>query len=451
MEERPWRTTDSRRGDRSSMTQIYQSHGVLVGKDRKRHLQHSVVVPEGAESLVFRFLFEPDVVNGVRNMLTLTIFDPDGFRGARHCHGNEHIVEVGPEQATPGYRIGTIKQGEWVVGIDTHMIMDGVPCAYRLEVDAMLSRSFQWYRGDLHCHTDHSDAQWTVAELVASAHGLGLDFLAITDHNTVTAFPEALQLAPRLRNGLVLIPGIELTTFWGHALCLGATEWIDWRVRNDDASMVRLAQTLVDAGKVFVIAHPNSPGDPECTGCRWLYPGIWPDPAHIVEVWNGPWTGDSGNETTLAVWHEWLAQGKRITATAGSDAHSRRDHVCTVGFNVVWAGGRETDYILQAIRHGTLYLSSGPMLTIAGVAEDGSRTMMGGTLRRNDKRIEVVWRDAPAGSRGRVLCDGTVVRQWDCGPEGSASLPAHAISAYCVAEMRDASGAMLALTNPLYS
>ena len=44
----------------------------------------------------------------------------------------------------------------------------------------------RWLAGDLHTHTVHSDGAQTVAELSRFAAGLGLDFVAVTDHNTVS-------------------------------------------------------------------------------------------------------------------------------------------------------------------------------------------------------------------------------------------------------------------------
>ena len=44
----------------------------------------------------------------------------------------------------------------------------------------------RWLAGDLHTHTVHSDGVMTVPELARFAAGRGLDFLAVTDHNTVS-------------------------------------------------------------------------------------------------------------------------------------------------------------------------------------------------------------------------------------------------------------------------
>lgn len=63
---------------------------------------------------------------------------------------------------------------------------------------------------DLHSHTDHSDGTLTPAELVAEAKRVGLNALAITDHDTFGGYDVAAPLAQAA--GLELICGIELST-----------------------------------------------------------------------------------------------------------------------------------------------------------------------------------------------------------------------------------------------
>jgi len=63
---------------------------------------------------------------------------------------------------------------------------------------------------DLHSHTNESDGTLTPAELVALAKRLGLDALAITDHDTFTGYEKALPFAREA--GLDLVRGIELNS-----------------------------------------------------------------------------------------------------------------------------------------------------------------------------------------------------------------------------------------------
>jgi predicted metal-dependent phosphoesterase TrpH len=63
-------------------------------------------------------------------------------------------------------------------------------------------------RIDLHSHTTASDGTDTPAELVAKAHAADLDVLAITDHDSVDGWAEAIAAKPP---GLTLVPGVEFS------------------------------------------------------------------------------------------------------------------------------------------------------------------------------------------------------------------------------------------------
>jgi len=67
---------------------------------------------------------------------------------------------------------------------------------------------------DLHCHTLLSDGALAPAELVARAAAMGVDVLAITDHDTLDAWPEARRATASLPGAIRLVPGIEFSTRW---------------------------------------------------------------------------------------------------------------------------------------------------------------------------------------------------------------------------------------------
>jgi 3',5'-nucleoside bisphosphate phosphatase len=58
-------------------------------------------------------------------------------------------------------------------------------------------------------HTTHSDGRLAPAEAVRESAALGLSAVAITDHDVVTAVPEARAAAEAL--GIEVVPGIEMT------------------------------------------------------------------------------------------------------------------------------------------------------------------------------------------------------------------------------------------------
>lgn len=63
---------------------------------------------------------------------------------------------------------------------------------------------------DLHAHTFASDGSLSPAELVALAKQIGLDALAVTDHDTFDGFEAALPVARQA--GLEVVRGIELNS-----------------------------------------------------------------------------------------------------------------------------------------------------------------------------------------------------------------------------------------------
>ena len=441
--------------------------GTLTVRKAKRHIPHTFTVPDGATRLALYFACAPVAAQGLDNMLTLSLFDPHGFRGARHRGGARHDVVIDVHTATPGYLPGPLLAGEWIAQIDTHRILPGAALHYILEVEigvagetvpalatpqgkpgAVVRSGAGWFRGDLHSHTDHSDAgSRTVTQLVAEAKAVALDFLFLTDHNTIAPLAEIDALAGP---DLLTAGGMELTTFWGHALVLGTRQWIDWRFHPGDGVINRLADAAYARGELFIIAHPGSVGDPTCTGCAWRFGEMMPGAARIVEIWNGPWAGDSNNELALAFYYDWLNQGHRLVATAGSDTHNAADYAAGPGFNVVHAEELSEAALLRAIAAGHLYLSCGPVLTLEAVEQDGAHRIMGDTVTQA-AMVSVQWMHCPPGATLRVLANGQLLHQQVTGETGRytyAVTPADVD--WLIAEVRAESGVLLAITNPLF-
>ncbi len=409
-------------------------------------------VPEEMAALRLRFSFAPPAVGTIQNLLTLSLFDPHGFRGAGHRHAPAQEIVLGPLGATPGFIPGPISAGDWLVEIDCHCVLaceqggvdyrliveacagagpgqpwtvpaapylahgdaaaaggqpGSVTAGWRAPQDRRASASAdagaRWLKGDLHVHSQHSDARWTMDDLARYVERNRLDFLAVTDHNTSSATPEVQWALRRAGLDVIVIPAMELTTFYGHANALGVDHWIDWRVRGpeerDDAdgplaagpnltagrsiagraepgggaaparTMRATAEGIRRAGGAFVINHPRSAGYPFCTGCRWEFGDESATYADAIEVWNGAWDRPQ-NRQALALWNRWLDQGHRLPATAGSDAHTFPRRPDEQGFTFVWAVP-EIAGVVAAVRAGRAYLSSGPALVWQDEAATG--------------------------------------------------------------------------------
>lgn len=453
-----------------------QFTATLTSGDVKRHIPHTFTVPQHCTKVAIHFHYAPRNLNGMTNLLTLTLFDPSGFRGAGHRGGETHEVELTPTAATRGYLPGALPAGEWTVQVDTHMVLPGEALHYTLDVtvesdpEAAITPVVRaqpdfsrvanpnpgWYRGDLHSHTLHSDASWTAHELVAAARGQGLDFIALTDHNTISPLAEMAALGD---DKLLTLGGQELTTFWGHAVCLGVHDgWLDWRVDREGKRMATIANELYAKGQLYIIAHPYAIGDPYCTGCRWLYTEMMPGTARLIEVWNGAWFGDhplthNCNEDGLAFYYRCLNEGRRMVMTAGSDAHGPESYERGPGFNIVYAEALSEQGILRALAAGHSYLSVGPALELHAITE-GTTVMMGDQLPTsgdNDFTVTCNWSAAPAGATLRLIVNGAVHEQSTVDTAGQAEwhLPVHG-TRWCTVELRGDGGTMLAVTNPLF-
>lgn len=109
---------------------------------------------------------------------------------------------------------------------------------------------------DLHIHSIYSyDATTTVRAVLKQAADVGLDVIAITDHDEVRGSLEAQQLAPMY--GIEVIPGVEVSTSDGHLLALFIT--------TQPPAGMSLIDTLIHIGKqggVAIAPHPfnNLPG-----------------------------------------------------------------------------------------------------------------------------------------------------------------------------------------------
>jgi predicted metal-dependent phosphoesterase TrpH len=68
-------------------------------------------------------------------------------------------------------------------------------------------------RVDLHVHTTASDGLLEPTELVRAVQAERIEIFSVTDHDTVDGLDEAKRAADAA--GLTLVPGVELSAFWG--------------------------------------------------------------------------------------------------------------------------------------------------------------------------------------------------------------------------------------------
>lgn len=65
-------------------------------------------------------------------------------------------------------------------------------------------------KADLHTHTNLSDGYYSVKDLIDYGKRIGLDYMAITDHDTVSGLITAMSYGKHV--GINIIPGVEFST-----------------------------------------------------------------------------------------------------------------------------------------------------------------------------------------------------------------------------------------------
>ncbi|MHA1211308.1 MAG: PHP domain-containing protein [Candidatus Heimdallarchaeota archaeon] len=73
---------------------------------------------------------------------------------------------------------------------------------------------------DMHVHTNYSDGVDSPEEIIRQAEKMGLDGIAIVDHDTFGGLHEAFEI----ETDLIIIPGIEVSTCKGHILGYGISD-----------------------------------------------------------------------------------------------------------------------------------------------------------------------------------------------------------------------------------
>ena len=69
----------------------------------------------------------------IRNFLSLSLDDPEGFRGCAHRQGPRHRISISETEATPGFLPGPLRPGLWTATISVHLVASP-RCAWRLRL-----------------------------------------------------------------------------------------------------------------------------------------------------------------------------------------------------------------------------------------------------------------------------------------------------------------------------
>lgn len=358
----------------------------------------------------------------------------DGFRGwsgsrQGRIDQEQQPVFVEAGVADRGYLPGTIEPGVWYAELGIAAVgPEGADWIVRIEcktgggtpladdpVDAThIARAGPgWYHGDFHMHAYHSNPNapdW--GDFVAQARAAKLDFLMVTEYVTGQHW-RTLGAVQRAHPDLLIWPGREIITYFGHAMTHGETpSTFEYRHGFEDVNLGDIQRDAKVDGALFQVNHPTSFPGPVfanfCRGCEFtLGDQIDWNQVDTIEILNGPVIATAGDlgialpvgqienpfmTTAIQLWEDHLRQGHRITGVSGSDSkgvepdaaeRERRGYGSSV--TAVYADNLSRAALTAALKAGHAYVRTrgverSPALEFSATAADGRRAIFGDTL-----------------------------------------------------------------------
>ncbi len=194
------------------------------------------------------------------------------------------------------------------------------------------------YVGHMHIHSTHSDGEGTIPEITMAARQAPLDFLIITDHNTLSG---KLAGEEGFREGVLVLIDLELEVpkKGYHCLALGLED-----VPPESSTPEELLASIQERGGFCFLAHPCELGSPILHHGRalcwqefpasgfagleiWNYSSRWRDSVRTVSegflryYLHRPGLALSPCPLTVGKWDE-LSMHRPVVAVGGSDAHA---------------------------------------------------------------------------------------------------------------------------------
>jgi MYXO-CTERM domain-containing protein len=361
-------------------------------------------VPAGTVEILFHHAHDTPGTT-----LDFGIEDTHGFRGWGGRLGEDTVI--GEAESSRCYLPGPIEAGTWRIDIGkafltaervhwtaTLEFRDAATAAPRPRAEyraRVLERGPRWYLGDFHVHSAESgDARASFEAIRDLARARGLDFVNLSDHNTVSkdalvaAFQEGLD-------DLLFLRGSEVTTYGGHGSSVGNPVYIEHHIGRDGVTIEDTLDQVAAADAIFIINHPKLDlGDGDfCIGCPWAYGEAGLAQVTGVELATGSYDYvPVFGRQVLAMWDGMLDAGHRITGTGGSDDHdaplelpASGDSQVGTPCTVVWAEELSEAAIIEGVRRGRVVVKlrgpDDPMVELSAVGDDGATAMIGDTVR----------------------------------------------------------------------
>ena len=225
---------------------------------------------------------------------------------------------------------------------------------------------------DLHIHTIYSyDGTASVPAVLAQSRKMGLDVIAITDHDEITGSLKALELASVY--GVEVIPGVEITTSEGDLLALNINENIE-----PDRSLIATVLKVRELGGFCIAPHPMAGG----IGMKSLSAYSILKALRHPEVAQNLIGIETYNATTIDKlsnhYAHVLAEHLEIARLGNSDAHVAE----AVGLGSTEFPGKTAADLLKAIRNGTTAIHKRKEWNSARILGSWAANYVGSTLSR---------------------------------------------------------------------
>ncbi|MCX8175925.1 MAG: PHP domain-containing protein [Candidatus Bathyarchaeota archaeon] len=189
---------------------------------------------------------------------------------------------------------------------------------------------------DTHVHTIFSgDSLVTVEGALYVSKIKGLDCICITDHDTVKVTEKFSREC--LKNDVIVIPGIEVTTKEGHLVGLGVTQPVKPKL-----SAVETAEKIREAGGLVVIPHPENSFKHSLKLDKDILFEVKPNAIEALTV----------VQTLVKPSLNKLIKTLNVPIIAGSDSHI--PHTLGSVYTIVEVKEKSVEDILNAIRQGKI-------------------------------------------------------------------------------------------------
>ncbi len=250
----------------------------------------------------------------------------------------------------------------------------------------------------MHSHSTESDGNWPIETLCQNVAKDGAQFIFLTDHNTMSGHHSRARNPSPPDVPLTLVPGCELTTFFGHYPTYGVQSAPVWHLNGEVRPFEDISADVRARGGMIGAAHPFVPGDPLCTGCR-MRADLDPALIDTMEVWYRRWDSPGvDNEAAYALWNRFWRDGHRITAVGARDVHRTEQLHPFPGqmpLTAIRAAANTPTAIFAGLRRREVVVTGGPMVELKLLGES-QRARVGQELSEAPRKAQVhLWNMEP--------------------------------------------------------